>query len=388
MLESNFHLGDRLVRTVRGHGVLDEVATILLDMEADRYFVVTDDTVREIVGTVIAQKLNRTVPTLLVSQPPGEEHKTLSTLSRYVDAALSFGVTRQSVVVAVGGGVPGNVAGLLAGLLFRGVRLAHFPTTVIAACDSVLSAKQAVNTAHAKNMIGLYHPPEVIVIDLAVLAGNSRRDLGSGTCETVKNALVLAPEQIPELRRLLRPASDYNEDELNYLFDLSLAVKGQLLAEDPHERHLGVLLEYGHTVGHALELAGAAQTRPDGPLRHGEAVALGMLAAARVARRIGFIGDDVVAVHEELVALAGVCACLTVDIDPEIVMCHVEFDNKRGYRPHGRSDVLMVLLNDLGRAANRAGRYLTSVPVSEVFGCVHELLRQGKECGGRCPVDA
>lgn len=195
MLESNFHLGDRLVRTVRGHGVLDEVATILLDMEADRYFVVTDDTVREIVGTVIAQKLNRTVPTLLVSQPPGEEHKTLSTLSRYVDAALSFGVTRQSVVVAVGGGVPGNVAGLLAGLLFRGVRLAHFPTTVIAACDSVLSAKQAVNTAHAKNMIGLYHPPEVIVIDLAVLAGNSRRDLRSGTCETVKNALCSLPSR-------------------------------------------------------------------------------------------------------------------------------------------------------------------------------------------------
>ncbi|MCP2258276.1 3-dehydroquinate synthase [Streptoalloteichus tenebrarius] len=388
MLKSDFHLGDRLVRTVRGPNLLDDAVGLLLDLDADRYVVVTDDTVRRIVGARLAEALHRQAPTLLLSQPPGEEHKTLSTLARHVDAALAFGVTRRSVVVAAGGGVPGNVAGLLAGLLFRGIRFAHVPTTVIAACDSVLSAKQAVNTTYAKNTVGLHHVPEMILIDLTVLAGSGRRDLRSGICETVKNALVLAPRQVPELRGLLRPASDYDEDELSRVFELSLEVKGRLLAEDPHERQVGVLLEYGHTVGHALELVGATQTRPDGPLRHGEAVALGMLAAASVARRLGLLDDDTVALHEELVARAGVCPCLSAGIDPGTVLHHVEFDNKRGYRHHDRDVVPMVLLEGLGRPANHEGRFLTSVPRAVVREAVHDLLRRGKECRGRCPAGA
>ncbi|MYR55074.1 iron-containing alcohol dehydrogenase, partial [Streptomyces sp. SID625] len=257
--ERSFDIAGKRVRVVLGEHIGAEMAAALAELDADRFVVVTDTTVAELAAGALTERLERTAPTLLLSHPPGEEFKNLATLSRFVDLALDFGVTRRSVVVAVGGGIPGNIAGVLAGLLFRGLRLVHVPTTVIAACDSVLSVKQAVNTGHAKNTVGLYHIPEAVLVDLAVVAGGSPRDLRSGTCETVKNALAIEPAQIPRLRRLLRREADYSPADLGEIFELSLAVKGRLLREDPYEKHAGVLLEYGHTVGHALELAGAGR---------------------------------------------------------------------------------------------------------------------------------
>ncbi|MFF4601514.1 iron-containing alcohol dehydrogenase [Streptomyces sp. NPDC001339] len=379
--ERHFDLGDRRVRVLLGHDCLDEVAGMLTGLDADRFVFVTDDTVQGVVASKLAGAVEQSAPVLLLSHPPGEEHKNLATLSRFIDLALDFKVSRRSVVVAVGGGIPGNVAGLLAGLLFRGVRLVHVPTTVIAACDSVISAKQAVNTPHAKNTVGLYHPPEMILVDLGVVAMGSPRDLRSGTCETVKNALAIDPEQIPALRRLLRPQADYTAAELGEIFDLSLAVKSRLLLQDPHEKDSGVLLEYGHTVGHALELASAAGNSGVRPVKHGEAVALGMAAAADVAHRLGLLDADAVAVHEELIGRAGVCRCLTAGLDPDTVMHHIGFDNKRGYQPHPSSEVSMVLLSALGVPLNPDRRYLTPVPRAEVRAVVEDLLRRGAECG-------
>ncbi|AZQ74426.1 iron-containing alcohol dehydrogenase [Streptomyces luteoverticillatus] len=382
LTERHFSLGDRRVRVLLGHDCLDDVAQALTGLDADRFVFVTDDTVQGVVASKLAGVVEQTAPALLLSHPPGEAHKNLATLSRFIDLSLDFKVTRRSVVVAVGGGIPGNIAGLLAGLLFRGIRLVHVPTTVIAACDSVISAKQAVNTAHAKNTVGLYHPPELIVVDFGVVAMGSPRDMRSGTCETVKNALAIDPGQIPTLRRLLRPRADYTASDLEEIFELSLAVKSRLLLEDPHEKYSGVLLEYGHTVGHALELASAAPGSGAVPVKHGEAVALGMAVAADVAHRLGALGADAVATHEELIERVGVCRCLTAGLDTETVMHHIGFDNKRGYEAHTSSDVPMVLLGALGVPLGLGQHYLTPVPRRAVRAAVDELLRRGRECDG------
>ncbi|MCS0634962.1 iron-containing alcohol dehydrogenase [Streptomyces sp. LP05-1] len=379
--ERSFDIAGKRVRVVLGEHIEAEMAAALAELDADRFVVVTDARVAELAAGALAERLERTTPTLLLSHPPGEEFKNLATLSRFVDLALDFGVTRRSVVVAVGGGIPGNIAGVLAGLLFRGLRLVHVPTTVIAACDSVLSVKQAVNTGHAKNTVGLYHIPEAVLVDLAVVAGGSPRDLRSGTCETVKNALAIEPAQIPRLRRLLRREADYSPADLGEIFELSLAVKGRLLLEDPYEKHAGVLLEYGHTVGHALELAGAGRGPGGGDMiKHGEAVALGMTAAADVAHRAGLLDAEGLAVHEELIDRVGVCRCLTVGIAPETVLHHIAYDNKRGYRSCDGSEVAMVLLRAVGAPLNAEQRYLTPVPHTLVAAAVHDLLRRGKEC--------
>ncbi|MEV0275731.1 2-deoxy-scyllo-inosose synthase [Streptomyces sp. NPDC050610] len=380
--ERHFDVADKRVRVLLGEDVQDELAETLGSMQADRFIVVTDDNVADVVAGKLAGALDAVAPALLLSHPPGEEHKNLATLSRFIDLALDFGATRRTVVVAVGGGIPGNIAGLLAGLLFRGVRLVHVPTTVIAACDSVISVKQAVNTSHAKNMVGLYHPPELILVDLAVVAQGSPRDLRSGTCETVKNALAIDPSQIPRLRRLLRPRADYAPADLGEIFDLSLAVKSRLLLEDPYEKYSGLLLEYGHTIGHALELASTAHGPKEAALKHGEAVALGMIAAADVARRMGLLDAADVAVHEELIDRVGVCRCLTAGIAPKTVLHHIAFDNKRGYRSCDGDEVAMVLLSALGKPLGADEHYLTPVPHAHVAAAVHDLLRRGGECSG------
>ncbi|MFH8983940.1 2-deoxy-scyllo-inosose synthase [Streptomyces varsoviensis] len=378
--ERHFDVADKRVRVLLGEDVQDEMAETLGSLRADRFIVVTDDNVADVVAGKLAGALDAVAPTLLLSHPPGEEHKNLATLSRFVDLALDFGATRRTVVVAAGGGIPGNIAGLLAGLLFRGVRLVHVPTTVIAACDSVISVKQAVNTSHAKNMVGLYHPPELILVDLAVVALGSPRDLRSGTCETVKNALAIDPAQIPRLRRLLRRRADYTPADLGEIFDLSLAVKGRLLLADPYEKYSGLLLEYGHTIGHALELASTAHGAKEAALKHGEAVALGMVAAADVAHRMGLLDAADVAVHEELVDRAGVCRCLAAGIAPTTVLHHVAYDNKRGYRSCGGDEVAMVLLGALGKPLGADEHYLTPVPHAHVADAVHDLLRRGAQC--------
>jgi 3-dehydroquinate synthase/2-deoxy-scyllo-inosose synthase len=378
--ERSFDVGDKRVRVFLGENIQDDVAEALGSLGADRFIVVTDDNVLDVVAGKLAGVLDKSAPTLVLSHPPGEEHKNLATLSRFVELALDFGATRRSVVVAVGGGIPGNIAGLLAGLLFRGIRLVHLPTTVIAACDSVISVKQAVNTSHAKNMVGLYHSPEMIFIDLEVVAMGAPRDLRSGTCETIKNALAIDPGQIPRLRRLLRPRADYTPADVGEIFDLSLAVKSRLLAQDPYEKHLGLLLEYGHTVGHALELASTARGPGEAAIKHGEAVALGMCAAADVAHRLGLLDADAVATHEELIDRVGVCRCLTVGLAPETVLRHLEFDNKRGYRHDGAGDMSMVLLEALGAPLNPDERYLTQVPRGLVVSVVLDLLHLGRQC--------
>ncbi|MEV0263507.1 iron-containing alcohol dehydrogenase [Streptomyces sp. NPDC050617] len=380
--ERHFDVADNRVRVLLGEDVQDEMVAALGSLHADRFIVVTDDNVADVAAGKLAGALDAVAPTLLLSHPPGEEHKNLATLSRFIDLALDFGATRRTVVVAAGGGIPGNIAGLLAGLLFRGVRLVHVPTTVIAACDSVISVKQAVNTSHAKNMVGLYHPPELILVDLAVVAQGSPRDLRSGTCETVKNALAIEPSQIPRLRRLLRPRADYTPADLGEIFDLSLAVKSRLLLEDPYEKYSGLLLEYGHTIGHALELASTAHGPKEAALKHGEAVALGMIAAADVARRMGLLDEAAVAVHEELIDRVGVCRCLTAGIAPKTVLHHIAFDNKRGYRSCDGDDVAMVLLGGLGKPLGADEHYLTPVPHRHVAAAVHDLLRRGGECAG------
>ncbi|GAA2253878.1 2-deoxy-scyllo-inosose synthase [Streptomyces amakusaensis] len=378
--EWSFDIAEKRIRVLIGENVHDQMAECLSGLGADRFIVVTDDNVADIAAGKLADLLEQTAPTLLLSHPPGEEHKNLTTLTRFVDLSLDFGVTRRSVVVAVGGGIPGNIAGVLAGLIFRGVRLVHVPTTVIAACDSVISAKQAVNTSHAKNMVGLYHTPEMILIDLAVVAMGSPRDLRSGTCETVKNALAIEPAQIPRLRRLLRRDADYSPADLGEIFDLSLAVKSRLLREDPYEKYSGLLLEYGHTIGHALELASAGHGPEEAALKHGEAVALGMVAAADVAHRLGLLDAEAVAVHEEMIGRVGVCRCLTVGIEAETVLHHIAFDNKRGYRRGDDNQVSMVLLDGIGSPLHPDDHYLTPVPYTDVAAAVHELLRLGRQC--------
>jgi 3-dehydroquinate synthase/2-deoxy-scyllo-inosose synthase len=337
----------------------------LAAFEADRFLVVTDHTVDALHGGRLLPQLRALAPVEVFSQRPGEAMKSLAQLTDLMERALAAGATRRSVVIAFGGGVPGNLAGLLAGLLFRGVRLVHIPTTTLAAMDSVLSLKQAINSSRGKNHVGLYYPPSAVFTDVAMLQTLPDRELRSGLCEMAKNCLAIRPAALPELREILGRGDLASPRSLLWLLDESIHAKTTVTARDAHERRGGLVLEYGHTIGHAVELTLNRQ-REDRPISHGEAVAFGMVAAARLSHRRGWLSAAETELHDEIVAALGAPRWLPPGLEVDQLLAVLRDDNKRGYLVPTPGAIPFVLLTELGRPAGSPELPLVPVELDEV----------------------
>jgi 3-dehydroquinate synthase/2-deoxy-scyllo-inosose synthase len=311
-------------------------------------------------------------PTSLVPFRAGERAKALRTVEDLCRSAIDHGATRQSVVVAVGGGTVCNVAGMCAALLYRGIRLVQVPTTLMGMSDVVLSTKQGVNLAGVKNGIGTYYIPELVWCDPGVLRTLPAEEIRSGQAELIKNGLVVTPDHIPVLRRMLNPRAEYSEPALTTFVRMAVESKSRLLRDDPNERHCALVLEYGHTVGHALEgLCG-------GSLSHGYAVALGMRAAAHVACQLGVLGANDVLLHDELLSAAGLPLTLpseqTAHINHAGVQRSLQLDNKRGYVQTAPSETAMVLLRSPGDPVLTGSVPLTQVSLPLVVQTAMSVL--------------
>jgi len=279
------------------------------------------------------------------------------------------------MVVGFGGGVAGNVAGMVAALLFRGIRLVHVPTTTMAAMDSVLSMKQAVNSRSGKNHIGSYYPPTAVYLDIEVLRTLPDRHLRSGLCEAAKNGLAIRPSALPALRELLAGGDFTSTSALQWLLEESVAAKSLVTARDGRERGAGLALEYGHTIGHAIELCDQRRRGVDA-VTHGEAVAIGLVASARIAAALGVLGREQVMAHERIVAALGVDPRLPPGVEPEDVMAAVRADNKRGLVAHTADESPLVLLQDLGVLLGRPECPLVPVPIAAIEAIVAGLALQ------------
>jgi 3-dehydroquinate synthetase len=293
-----------------------------------------------------------------------ERHKRLGRVEDLLEYALRVGADRRSVMVAMGGGLVGNIAGLAAALLFRGIRLAHLPTTPVAAFDSVLSQKQAVNLTGGKNLSGTYHAPSLIACDLRWLTTIPRRDLLTGIAEMVKNVLAVQPQREAALLRALDDLAHRPTDAFATLCELGIAAKAPLLVHDPRERHAALIFEYGHTVGHALETVTA------GAIGHGEAIAWGMLVAAEVSAAMGQLSRAAVDHHYLLIShLSLATASETLGpIDRQALRAALRADNKRGYLPGDCDGIAMVLLAAPGVPVPGPGsRPLCAVPEDVVL---------------------
>jgi 3-dehydroquinate synthetase len=301
-----------------------------------------------------------------------ERHKRLSTVENVLHNAIEHHADRSTVVLAMGGGFVGNVAGLAASLLFRGVRLVHLPTTPIAAFDAVLSQKQAVNLGAGKNVCGAYHPPALIACDIRWLTSMPRRELRLGLAEMVKNILAVAPEQEDCFWRAMTDLDARPTDALTELCGLGIGAKAPLLVRDPHEKREALVFEYGHTVGHALELVS------NGGMSHGEAIAWGMLVAAEVSLRLGHLAELDVDRHNRLVSCLPLPpARAALDRTDRIALRAVlATDNKRGYAPCSPRDISMVLLAGPGAAVQGPDRRpLVAVPDEIVMASFDQVAR-------------
>lgn len=334
------------------HSIVSEI----LALDSDLLLVVTDDYCGIRYAAELMTVLSSRSRLSHLIMRCGEAGKTLSTLSDMCEQALGAGATRRSIVVAIGGGAVGNLAGLLAAGLFRGIRLVHIPTTLVAAFDSVLSLKQAVNLSGVKNLFGTYYQPSCVLIDGSIFAQLRPQDIRSGLIESVKNALAICPDQLERVMNLERDWHCHPESVCG-VAQMSITAKQQVLAQDKWEKRRGLILEYGHTVGHAIELS-----QHDPLLTHGECVGVGMIAAAHVASDLGFMAADDLTVHYSAITHVGGSTTLPTQLGVEEVMARIRFDNKRGYLPANHDDVDMILLSGLGKPASAESLPLLSVP--------------------------
>ena len=264
-----------------GAGLLARIAALVPAVAtAHRVVLVADATADAHHGATLRAALDpaRTV-TLVV--PGGEAHKTRETWGALTDAMLAAGVGRDAVVVALGGGVTGDLAGFVAATYLRGVPVVQCPTTLLAMVDAAIGGKTGVDTPHGKNLVGAFHPPLAVVADVATLATLPPRERAQGLAEALKHGVVAdAAYWARTVAALPRPG----DDALRAIVEGSVAIKGGVVTRDPHEHGERAILNFGHTVAHALERV----TRYAIP--HGEAVAIGMVVEADVAHRLG-LGD-------------------------------------------------------------------------------------------------
>ncbi|MFG1995335.1 hypothetical protein ACGFJ7_35705 [Actinoplanes sp. NPDC048988] len=347
--------GEPGCRFVVALGLWQEFSDALSSLAPDRLFAVIDRNAPDVGVKLALSALAAVAPVTAVRIEPAEQSKTLATVDALARQAVDARATRRSCVVAIGGGLVGNLAGLLAALLYRGIRLVHLPTTLLAASDATLSQKQAVNLGAAKNTIGAYHPPALVWADVGFLQDLPVVQVRSALCEAAKNVLALDPRQLPALRMIAGAAGRHTAAQLAQLIDICVQIKTSVLIGDPRESRRALALEYGHTVGHAVEMVAC------GRVPHGYAVALGMLTAAEVAARCGILAAASVAAHTDLLASIGVPLRAPRELRTDQIVRLVRRDNKRGLIPVAENTCAMVLLSALGSPATTGDIPLVAV---------------------------
>jgi len=232
--------------------------------------------------------------------PDGEQHKTLQTAGWVFDALVGNKMNRDVTVLALGGGVVGDIAGFAASCYQRGVGYAQLPTTLLSQVDSSVGGKTGVNHVAGKNLIGAFYQPRAVIADIDALKTLPERELKAGLAEVIKYGCVWDPLLFDWLDRNMGALRLRDEDALTYAIARSCEIKAKVVACDERERDLRAILNFGHTFGHAIEAATGYET-----LLHGEAVGLGMLIAADLSVRLGLIEPDVKTRIREILVKAG-----------------------------------------------------------------------------------
>jgi shikimate kinase/3-dehydroquinate synthase len=332
-------LGDRSYDVVVGRGLVARLAALFpLPADAEKAFVVTHPELEERAADAAASLSSAGLKTHALTVPPGEASKTVGAAAGLLGELARLGAHRHDLVVGFGGGVVTDLAGFVASTYHRGMPVVHVATTLLAQVDAAIGGKTAVNLSHGKNLVGTFHQPRAVVCDVETLATLPRPELAAGLAEVVKYGLIADPTLLDLVAGSAAPILDREPGVLTEVVSRSAAIKAGIVALDETESGARAHLNYGHTFGHAIEHVSA---RGDAPLRHGEAVALGMMAAAFAAHELGRIDDASVAAHRRALEAAGLPVSATFELgDLEDAWQH---DKKY------RRGVRFVLLAGLGR---------------------------------------
>jgi 3-dehydroquinate synthase len=283
-----------------GSGLLDRVGEFTAPLAPTRLLIVTDTRVGRLYAERVRSTVQSAAPTAVFELTGGETGKDLRAVESVLDALLAAGADRRSVVIALGGGVVGDIAGFAAAIYMRGIRFVQVPTTLLAQVDSSVGGKTGVNHPRGKNLIGAFHQPEVVLADTDTLRTLPRRELSAGLAEVLKHGLLADADYFGEVAKALPKLFAFDASALAAAIARSCEIKAAIVARDEKEAGERALLNLGHTFAHAIE----ALTGYDRWL-HGEAVGCGLCLAADLSRRLGLISAAEAAMIEAAVTAAG-----------------------------------------------------------------------------------
>lgn len=330
---------------------------------AFRYAVITDSNVHPLYADRLRESFPENEYVSVFTIPAGEIHKTRDSWATLTDQLSSTGHGRDTTIVALGGGMTGDLAGFVAATYMRGISLVHVPTTLLAMVDAAHGGKTGVDTAGGKNLVGAFHSPVAVFIDPQVLATLPLREMQSGLAEILKHGVVADAQYFrdvnAELPGLLTQ-SESSGDRLTGFIVRSIEIKTGIVARDEREHGLRKILNFGHTLGHGIEAAS------DYSLLHGEAVAIGMCAEVAAAERAGIAEAGTAGAIRGAMCRVGLPTTLPLDVSVERVMQLARADKKK------RSGELEYALPErIGRMAGGDSGWALPLPDA----LVEEVLR-------------
>jgi 3-dehydroquinate synthase len=336
-------------------GALERVGDIArAATRAHRYAVITDSNVaRNHAERVVASLGSVGTRTFIV--PPGEPSKTRETWGRLTDEMIDAGYGRDGAIVAVGGGVIGDLAGFVAATFMRGIRYVQVPTSLIAMIDASVGGKTGVDTPHGKNLVGAFHQPAAVIADPAVLATLPDAHFRAGLAEAVKHGVIadaMYLERTVADAPSLLDAAARRDDALEALIARSIEIKAEVVRRDERERGLRQVLNFGHTIGHAIETASGYS------LLHGECVAVGMVYETAMAVKVGVASPGTARDVRRAVERMGLPTTLPQSVTADRLVALMRSDKKM------RAGALRFALpREIGAMASGDGTW--SVPVDE-----------------------
>lgn len=284
------NLGERSYQIIIGKNILGQLGEFITGLiRPCKTLIITDKNVGILYANIVSNGLAEyKFDVKVVSMEPGEEQKTLSTVEWLYDAFFDHGMDRKSLVIALGGGVVGDVAGFAASTFMRGVPFVQVPTSLLAHVDSSVGGKVGVNHPRGKNMIGSFYQPIAVFIDTVTLSTLPRAELLAGMVEVIKYGVIKDASLFDYIEKKLPKILKLNDNALETIISMSCSIKARIVEEDEREAGLRAILNYGHTIGHALE--SLTQYKK---YRHGEAVAIGMVCASKIAVHMGLAVGNV-----------------------------------------------------------------------------------------------
>ncbi|MDR3629412.1 MAG: 3-dehydroquinate synthase [Desulfocapsaceae bacterium] len=305
-------------------GCLQRVGPDLAERKiANRYCVVADNYVAELYGDRLMGSLaDAGLPAELITFPRGEANKTLQTVGALASRMAGKGFGRKDGLLALGGGVTGDITGFLAASYMRGIPFIQIPTTLLAQVDSSVGGKTGVDIPEGKNLIGAFYQPKAVYIDMQVLSSLPREELLNGLAEVIKYAVIRSEEFFDFLQRHHEKILNLDVAVMEEMIHTCCSIKAEIVAADEREADFRRVLNFGHTIGHAVEAASAFA------IPHGYAVAIGMVAVSRIAMAKGLLAEEEFSLIRSIIQKFGLPTEIPGDLSRDAIKSYLLTDKK------------------------------------------------------------